>query len=41
VVRATGSSQSAILSIIVFFVIGGAVLARVDVERGKAEAAGN
>lgn len=40
VVKATGSSQSAILSIILFFVIGGALLAKVDVEKGKEEAAG-
>jgi UMF1 family MFS transporter len=39
VVKATGSSQSAILSIILFFVIGGALLSKVDVEKGKAEAA--
>jgi len=41
VVKATGSSQSAILSIILFFVIGGALLAKVDVEKGKAEAEGH
>jgi MFS transporter, UMF1 family len=33
---ATGSSRPAILTLIVFFVIGGALLARVDVERGRA-----
>jgi UMF1 family MFS transporter len=38
VVQATGSSQSAILSIILFFVVGGALLAKVDVEAGKAQA---
>jgi len=38
VVQATGSSQSAILSIVLFFVVGGALLAKVDVEAGKAQA---
>lgn len=38
VVQATGSSQSAILSIIVFFVVGGALLAKVNVEEGKRQA---
>jgi MFS transporter, UMF1 family len=32
---ATGSSRPAILTLIVFFVIGGMLLARVDVERGR------
>ena len=31
----TGSSRGAILSIIAFFVIGGLLLARVDVEEGQ------
>lgn len=34
----TGSSQSAILSILVFFAIGGLLLTRVDVEAGRAAA---
>ena len=38
VVKATGSSQSAILSIILFFVVGGVLLAKVNVEEGKAQA---
>jgi len=38
VVQATGSSQNAILSIILFFVVGGVLLAKVDVEKGKEEA---
>lgn len=37
-VRATGSSQAAILSIILFFVVGGALLALVDVEEGQRQA---
>lgn len=36
--RATGSSRGAILSVIVFFVAGGALLLAVDVERGRREA---
>lgn len=35
---ATGSSRGAVLSVIAFFVIGAALLARVDVERGRREA---
>ena len=31
----TGSSRGAILSIIAFFVIGGGLLAKVDVEEGR------
>jgi UMF1 family MFS transporter len=38
VVRATGSSQNAILSIILFFLVGGALLAFVDVEEGQRQA---
>lgn len=38
VIAVTGSSRSAILSVIVFFVVGGAILLRVDVEQGRAEA---
>jgi UMF1 family MFS transporter len=34
-----GSSRSAILSVIVFFVVGGLVLTRVNVEEGEAQAA--
>ncbi|HEX9894502.1 MAG TPA: MFS transporter [Gemmatimonadales bacterium] len=37
-VRSTGSSQSAILSIILFFVVGGALLALVNVEEGQQQA---
>lgn len=33
-----GSSQSAILSVILFFIVGGVLLARVDVEAGQAAA---
>ena len=39
VIAMTGDSQNAILSIIVFFVIGGAILSRVDVEEGRRRAA--
>jgi UMF1 family MFS transporter len=39
-VMATGSSRGAILSVIAFFVVGGAILWRVDVESGQS-AAGN
>lgn len=39
-VYATGSSRTAILSTLVFFVAGGILLARVDVPRGEAEAGG-
>jgi UMF1 family MFS transporter len=35
----TGSSRSAILSVLVFFVIGAAVLALVDVKEGQRAAA--
>jgi len=38
VIALTGDSQNAILSIIVFFVIGGAILSRVDVEEGRRRA---
>ena len=46
IVAATGSSRNAILSVIVFFVVGGAILAFVDVDEGRrgaraAETAGN
>ena len=34
-IRATGSSRGAILSLIAFFLVGGALLAMVDVERGQ------
>ncbi len=37
-IETTGSSRSAILSIVVFFVLGGALLARVDVRAGEAAA---
>ena len=33
-----GSSRAAILSVIVFFLVGAAVLTRVDVARGEAQA---
>ena len=39
VVGATGSGRHAILSIIVFFVVGGVLLSFVDVEEGRREAA--
>jgi MFS transporter, UMF1 family len=35
VIGATGSSRGAILSLIVFFLVGGALLAMVDVEKGQ------
>jgi len=38
---AFGSSRMAVLSVIVFFILGGVVLTRVDVSRGVAEAAAN
>jgi UMF1 family MFS transporter len=38
VLSATGSSRPAILALIVFFVVGGFVLAKVDVARGVAMA---
>ena len=34
-IRATGSSRGAILSLIVFFLVGGGLLAMVDVEKGQ------
>lgn len=34
-IGATGTSRSAILSLVVFFVVGGALLAMVDVEKGQ------
>jgi UMF1 family MFS transporter len=34
----TGSSRYAIVSVIIFFVVGGALLSRVDVERGRTAA---
>jgi UMF1 family MFS transporter len=37
-VSATGSSRNAILSVVGFFIIGAALLARVDVEEGRREA---
>ncbi|MSR21949.1 MAG: MFS transporter [Gemmatimonadetes bacterium] len=39
VLSATGTSRSAILSIVVFFIVGGGLLLFVDVEEGKREAA--
>ena len=38
VITWTGSSQTAILSVVVFFVVGGFLLARVDVEAGQRQA---
>lgn len=38
VIAVTGSSRSAILSVIVFFLVGGGLLALVDVEAGRAKA---
>ena len=38
-VDAFGSSRMAVLSVIIFFILGGLVLTRVDVARGEAEAA--
>jgi UMF1 family MFS transporter len=35
VIASTGSSRSAILAVVVFFVVGGALLLRVDVEEGR------
>jgi UMF1 family MFS transporter len=37
-VAQTGSSRNAILSVLAFFVVGGAILSRVDVEAGKGAA---
>jgi MFS transporter, UMF1 family len=37
-VSATGSSRNAILSVVGFFIIGAAILARVDVDEGRREA---
>jgi UMF1 family MFS transporter len=37
-IMATGSTESAILSILVFFLVGGFFLSRVDVEAGRAQA---
>jgi MFS transporter, UMF1 family len=37
-ISATGSSRNAILSVVGFFIIGAAILARVDVEEGRREA---
>ena len=34
-IGATGSSQNAILSVIIFFVVGALILARVDVAEGQ------
>jgi len=39
IIALTGSSRGAILTVIAFFAVGGALLYRVDVERGRAEAA--
>ena len=36
-VTAFGSSRMAVLSVIIFFILGGLVLTRVDVARGEAE----
>ena len=38
-IAATGSSRNAILSVIAFFAVGGAILALVDVDEGRREAA--
>ena len=38
VLAATGSSRPAILTLVIFFVIGAVLLARVDVARGRAAA---
>jgi UMF1 family MFS transporter len=38
VIAATGSSRGAILSLILFFLVGGVLLALVDVEKGQAAA---
>lgn len=38
IIGATGSSRNAILSVIIFFIIGGAMLAFVDVEKGMRSA---
>jgi UMF1 family MFS transporter len=38
-IAATGSSRNAILSVIAFFAVGGAILTLVDVEEGRREAA--
>ncbi|MFT5289246.1 MAG: UMF1 family MFS transporter [Planctomycetota bacterium] len=38
VIEFTGSSQNAILSVILFFIVGGALLTKVDVEAGRAAA---
>ncbi|MCG8459831.1 MAG: MFS transporter [Holophagales bacterium] len=38
VIEATGSLQQAILSVILFFIVGGILLARVDVDRGQKQA---
>ncbi len=38
VIELTGSSQNAILSVIVFFIVGGALLTKVDVEAGRSAA---
>lgn len=38
VIQATGSIQTAMLSVVVFFVIGGIILSRVDVEEGQRQA---
>ena len=35
----TGSTRMALLSLVVFFILGGAVLYRVDVTKGRADAA--
>ena len=40
VVTIFGSSRSAVLSVILFFVLGALVLTRVDVAAGEAQAAG-
>lgn len=39
ILEVTGSAQKAIFSVIAFFLVGGAVLLRVDVEEGRREAA--
>ena len=38
VIEATGSIQHAMLSVVVFFVLGGFVLSRVNVEEGQRQA---
>ena len=37
-VNATGESRQAVLSLVVFFIIGGLLLSRLDVEKGRRQA---